>query len=161
MSAPEQWRPISGHERYLVSTHGKVMNGRTGRILKPGLIKGYLKVTLTERAQRLVHRLVLEAFVGPCPDGMQCLHGDGNHSNNNLDNLKWGTPAENAVDRHTHGTMPTKVDAEQVQRIRALYAAGGRTYQSLGDEVGLTRQAVHMIVTRQCWAHLPAARGEA
>ena len=46
-----------------------------------------------------VHRLVLEAFVGPCPEGMECRHLEGDTANNALSNLAWGTPQENAADK--------------------------------------------------------------
>lgn len=52
---------------------------------------------------KYIHRLVLEAFVGPCPDGMEALHSDGNKTNNNVDNLRWGTPSENNRDIVKHG----------------------------------------------------------
>lgn len=52
---------------------------------------------------KYIHRLVLEAFVGPCPDGMKALHADGNKTNNNVKNLRWGTSAENNLDIVKHG----------------------------------------------------------
>lgn len=42
-----------------------------------------------------VHRLVLEAFVGECPEGFECDHIDRNRSNNCLQNLRWITIFEN------------------------------------------------------------------
>lgn len=65
---------------------------------------GHMTVWLGRRWQRFVHRLVLEAFVGPCPEGMECRHLDGNPANNKLDNLKWGTRKENQDDSKRHGT---------------------------------------------------------
>lgn len=50
-----------------------------------------------------VHRLILEAFVGPCPDGMEARHKDGNPGNNRLDNLAWGTKEENTEDNRKSG----------------------------------------------------------
>lgn len=47
---------------------------------------------------RYVHHLVLEAFVGPRPPGMEACHFDGNAQNNRLENLRWGTSAENKAD---------------------------------------------------------------
>src|SRR5687767_11914154 len=42
---------------------------------------GYSRITLRSAAgkdtSQYVHRLVLAAFVGPCPEGMECLHGPG------------------------------------------------------------------------------------
>jgi hypothetical protein len=56
--------------------------------------------------QWTVHRLVLEAFVGPCPDGHQCGHDNGVPSDNRVANLAWVTPRVNTLDKHRHGTMP-------------------------------------------------------
>ncbi len=53
---------------------------------------------------RYVHQLVLEAFVGPCPSGLECRHLDGNPDNNQLENLRWGTRLENMADKKLHGT---------------------------------------------------------
>lgn len=50
-----------------------------------------------------VHRLVLEAFVGPCPEGMEALHGNAIRNDNRLCNLRWDTKSENSQDRVRHG----------------------------------------------------------
>lgn len=54
--------------------------------------------------QRYVHRTILEAFVGPCPEGMECCHADGDPSNNKLENLRWDTRISNIRDSMRHGT---------------------------------------------------------
>jgi hypothetical protein len=67
---------------------------------------GYQVVTLYlngTRPSRKVHTLVLEAFVGPRPDGMVTRHLDGDPSNNRLSNIAYGTPRENSLDRVRHG----------------------------------------------------------
>lgn len=51
-----------------------------------------------ERFVRYVHHLVLEAFVGLRPQGTECCHYDGDTTNNRLDNLRWGTSADNKAD---------------------------------------------------------------
>ncbi len=55
---------------------------------------GYPHILLhgsNKRYTRMVHRLVLEAFVGPPPQqGAECCHNDGNPKNNHLTNLRWG-----------------------------------------------------------------------
>ena len=54
--------------------------------------------------QRTVHTLVLETFVGPRPEkGMYGCHRDDNPENNHLDNLYWGTPAQNSRDAVNNG----------------------------------------------------------
>ena len=118
---PETWKPIPGWEGYYeVSDHGNVRSvnrivstssGRkvhyTGVHRKPRAEKtGHLALSLTKNSQkayRYVHRLVLEAFVGPCPEGMQACHKDGNPANNHLSNLRWDTQSANTFDQVVHG----------------------------------------------------------
>jgi hypothetical protein len=112
----ERWLRIPGHEGYEVSDLGRVRSvDRTimrrdgkpkrcrGQILKPMVPEGYARVRLGGQ-WRSVHQLVLEAFVGPRPDGMQVCHVDGVSTNNHLENLRWGTVSENQLDRVRHGT---------------------------------------------------------
>lgn len=52
-----------------------------------------------------VHRLVMQTFVGPRPEGLVILHRDDDTTNNSLSNLRYGTQGENvrqAVDAGTH-----------------------------------------------------------
>jgi hypothetical protein len=125
---PERWLPVAGYPSYSVSDRGRVRREagyqcRTPRILRPRCYFGYAVVSLCKNGQggnRRVHRLVLEAFVGPCPEGMQCRHLDGDPTNNRPANLCWGTPAENGADavrlgetacgdRHGSRTHPERV----------------------------------------------------
>lgn len=120
--ADEQWLPVVGFEGfYEVSDHGRVRgcrrtvgaaNGKT-KVIKPNRIKvdvqpsGHLHVSLyreRKRRHRSVHRLVLESFVGPCPEGLEACHQDGDPSNNFVANLYWGTRSENVRDAVRHGT---------------------------------------------------------
>lgn len=105
-----RWKAIPGWEdRYEVSDEGDVrrtaggQGTRRGTILLPILDRrGYHTYTLQRpgfRVRAKAHRLVLEAFVGPAPDGAYALHADDNPSNNSLANLRWGTALENAQDR--------------------------------------------------------------
>ena len=105
----EEWRPVVGYEGfYEVSDQGRVrrvaagQGSVAGRILRPSSDpKGRQQVTLSGGGvarRRRVHHLVLEAFVGPRPDGMVACHWDDNPRNNALANLRWGTLADNAAD---------------------------------------------------------------
>lgn len=116
------WNKIPNYEGYDVSDDGVVRSRRwvVGRGRK-SISKenegyrtlasytrpcGHKSVTLRQYGKsktRLVHQLVLEAFVGPCPPGHECRHLNGNPADNNLENLEWGTPQENSVDRIVHG----------------------------------------------------------
>ena len=100
----EQWRDVVGHEGYRVSANGRVL-GKSGKILSPvDNGHGYMSVPISGAPRRYVHQLVLEAFVGPRPDGYQARHLNGNRGDNRASNLAWGTPSENARDKLAHGT---------------------------------------------------------
>ncbi len=53
-----------------------------------------------------IHILVLEAFIGPCPPGMESCHGSNGKYDNSVSNLYWGTHSTNMQDKHRDGTMP-------------------------------------------------------
>lgn len=107
----ELWLSIGAYDgRYDVSDMGRV---RSWVMTEPRLIKpvpndrGYHVVTLSNsqgiRRQHKVHHLVLEAFVGPRPDGYQGAHEDDNKEDNRLVNLAWKSRADNIRDRHRNG----------------------------------------------------------
>ena len=104
------WLPVVGFEGlYEVSSNGRVASllGRNRRILRAGDSRGYRLVILRRGGMshtRLVHRLVLEAFVGPRPEGMVARHLNGDPGDNRLENLAWGTQSENNYDKVRHGT---------------------------------------------------------
>ena len=103
------WRDVPGSDgRYLVNDQGQVYSRWQRRPLKgrrvgSGHVRVYLRLPEGPRG-RYVHQLVMEAFVGPRPAGMDTRHLDGNPANNALANLAYGTPSENARDRRRHGT---------------------------------------------------------
>lgn len=92
-------KKIPNFPKYSVTDDGRVWSNTSGKWLSPTRdAYGYLQIGLFKNGKkntRKIHRLVLEAYVGPCPDGMECLHKNGNSSDNRLANLKWGTHAEN------------------------------------------------------------------
>jgi hypothetical protein len=74
---------------------------------------GYYVVSLCKEgaiAQKMVHRLVLEAFTGLSPEECEGAHVDGDVSNNAAINLQWKTAQENSLDRVRHGTQTRKSD---------------------------------------------------
>ena len=126
MVKTETWKPIDGYaDSYEVSNRGRVrsrerdINGPHGlrrigaTVLKPrdggSPNAPHLRAKLwADNKQRtlLIHRLVLESFVGPCPDGMVACHIDGDPHNNDIDNLRWDTASSNTLDSVRHGTHP-------------------------------------------------------
>lgn len=101
----EIWKPIPGYEgAYEVSNLGRVRT--TPRLLSLSLNRGYVTASLRKAGKTksfLVHRLILQAFIGPAPEGMEGCHNDGKRGHNHLDNLRWDTKQNNAADRVKHG----------------------------------------------------------
>lgn len=118
----EIWKPVVGFEKqYEVSDQGRVRSldraqiytrkdqysGRDievvrrlkGKILRPGKNdSGHVTVAIGKGNSKQVHRLVLEAFVGPCPEGEECLHGPAGPDKNFLTNIRWGDRSQNIRD---------------------------------------------------------------
>ena len=115
----ETWRPVLGYEtRYEVSDQGRVRSAR--KVLSQSKLRsGHLTVHL-DRKTHYVHRLVLSAFVGvqDARTRMECRHLDGDPTNNNLDNLAWGTVQENRADRRRLGEK-AKLTKEQMLELQA------------------------------------------
>lgn len=156
----EVWKKIDGFPGYEVSDLGRVRSWRSrngkGRSKEPHLLtptpfqgRPYLRVALTGNSgnvtQHRVHRLVLEVFVGPCPDGMEGCHSDGNPTNNALTNLRWDTKASNFLDQITHGTRrrgerhprSSMSDKERANILAALNHLSGHSRR---DNTGLVKQ---------------------
>ena len=91
----ERWLSIADRPNYFVSDLGRVRGPRKILKLRPCGPGKYLAIHWAGGTNRYVHLLVLEAFVGPRPPGMEALHGDDERDNNRLDNLSWGTHAVN------------------------------------------------------------------
>lgn len=109
--SPERWLPVPDFEGlYDVSDRGRVRSARSGRIRRTHFSrKGREHLDLHRAGQRhdvQVHSLVLLAFVGPRPDGMEGCHNDGDPTHNALENLRWDTRRENNIDSIRHGTHP-------------------------------------------------------
>ena len=169
----EVWKPVVGYEgRYEVSNLGKVRSlgvfvrrweGRSwheGRILtqsnKPVSDNVYKTVMLYNdqtHKRFYVHSLVLIAFVGPRPKGMDCCHfPDRNGSNNNLLNLRWDTRKGNLSDMEHHKTIARgenhpshKLTNQQVKEIRAKYLLG-ETPATLAKDFKVSKSNVYYII---------------
>lgn len=157
---------VPGFPGYRVSRTGRVQSwrGRAGwRYLKPRLsTTGYYRVALRRDGKthdRKVHHLVLEAFVGPCPEGMEgCHHPDPCRTNNRLENLRWDTPKSNVGDAVALGRVPAgeghyaaKLTAAQVKQARDVLDAGANP-TALAAALGVSRRTVVKLWRRQTWA---------
>ena len=180
----ERWRDVVGYEGlYRVSDWGRIRSVERkapigggsvrrvrSRILKYAylnpkkLVKSYLVVNLSKRGRAeicLIHRLVLEAFVSPCPRDMQACHNDGDPQNNRLENLRWDTLQSNVDDCIPHGTR-TNIQGENhynaklsnvaVDTIRRLFRWGFKQ-KTLAGLFGVGYVQIHRIVRNKQRIH--------
>jgi hypothetical protein len=171
----ELWRDIPGYVgAYQVSDDGNVRSlcrllasATNAGIRKPKKNlkfgknnQGRLQVALCangEVKRFQVHRLVLLAFDGPCPDGMEGCHNDGNHTNNRISNLRWGTRSSNRDDARQHGTMPMGESHKRhkltEQDVRDIRASDG-TEREIAAQYGVSQVTIHFIKKRKTWKHI-------
>jgi hypothetical protein len=175
----EIWLPIPGYEGlYEISNLGRLKslarqvrrgngyNTFPERIVKPSRNKGgYSQVHLSKDGKRItkdIHSLVLLAFEGPRPMGLQCRHfPDQNGANNYVINLSWDTREINEADKIINGTVvrgekchTAKLTEEQVQ---AIFHATGDT-QEIAKRFGISRRHVNDIKSGKKWRHLNLAK---
>lgn len=163
--AEVEYREIPGFPAYRAGNDGTIQSciSDSWKTLKPGIVgKGYLGVGLSNgtRHQKYVHRLVLEAFVGPCPEGMEACHNNGNRKDNRLINLRWDTGKANNHDKIAHGTDNkgerhghAKLTSQQVVEMRRMYRAGVST-RELCEFFGTHSRTIRKGLTGASWCHV-------
>lgn len=148
---PEIWLPVVGYEgSYEVSDSGSVrsvdryVRRGAGEVFCPGQTmapyrhrNGRLMVRLSSAGSPVkrftIHRLVLEAFVGPRPAGTEACHFDDDRDNNHVSNLRWDTRSANMRDRIRNGRhnsskkthCPHGHDLVEPNLMQALYRNAG------------------------------------
>lgn len=172
----ERWKAVPGYEGYYeASTTGIIrsvdriitMKSRVGKPttkkVKGKILKlspmwkstDYLVVSFSrgKSSQKLVHRVILETFVGPCPDGMEARHLNGNRQDNRKSNLAWGTPIENASDRDLHGKTAkgwkhacSLTATEKRQAIMDLYLRCGYSVELLARVFGRPELTIRYLI---------------
>lgn len=165
----ERWRSVVGYEGFHeVSSLGRVRRMTPSPEREPRVLalirghNGYLRANLCCRGTQrlfLVHRLVLLAFVGPCPDGHECRHLDGDPTNNALENLQWGTRSENQRDRVRHGTASRgeQHGMAKMSEADALDAfTSNETAAVCAARLGVGKSTVDHIRRGRLWASVTA-----
>lgn len=166
---------IPGHLGYLVCDDGTVLSFRhyttggmpvfreTPIVLKTanGSNKDYQHVVLHNGGIETtvqVHQAILFAFVGPCPENMQVLHADDDPKNNRLDNLRYGTIAENSLDAKKNGRQAVgekmgHLKDAQATEIRNRVAAGEKQ-SKLAEEFFVSTSTIWNVVRGKTYFHL-------
>lgn len=146
-----------GIEGYEVSNMGRV---RSLKYKHPQLMltydtrQGYEKVVLRcdgRNLGRTVHRMVLEAFVGPRPEGHVCEWKNGRIWDNKLKNLRW-VARDKAKSRFRPDKKPTftKLTDAQVLEIWNSDEPG----VVLAERFDVSPTAVSRIRRGKTWVHV-------
>lgn len=139
----EVWKPIPNYSGYEASSLGRVRSldrkvwveqrhrsfwkQLKGKQLSESFDKdGYRLVSIStdgyDRPHR-VSRLVCAAFYGPCPDGMECLHGAKGKYIDTSNNVSWGTKSQNEIDKRRDG----------VSNCRSVKRSDGILFDSISE----------------------------
>lgn len=178
----EIWKPIPGFKGiYDVSNKGRVRSyyayncrWRVGKAETPQRIlqraphrSGYQRFVLIDidgnGREYAAHRLVMMAFIGPCPEGMEINHIDGDRLNNNVENLEYCTRSDNAKHAYENDLWEhpvgerngrAKLTDRSVKTIRKKYEGGGYTHRQLAKMFGVDRSTIGRIIARKDWKHI-------
>lgn len=179
ISNGECWKPIPDFPGYEVSNHGRVrsyrarggnengsswhISDRPQRILSQSEDNaGYLGVALCKNGKGYyskIAQLVMNAFVGPPPYGLEICHNDGNRKNNHLSNLRYDTHSANIIDCILAGKK-AKLTSEEVIEIRRRRATGD-TYTEIAEDFPVVTNTIRDVCNRYTYQHIggPIAHG--
>lgn len=172
----EEWKDIEGYKGlYQVSNTGRIRSWRKEgncdivlnepkTLIPQKAYGGYRRTTLYidgRGSNRYIHRLVAKAFI-PNPDNKPVVnHKDCDKTNNNVKNLEWNTHAENHKHAATNGLKATgsshgltKINEDQVIKIRSMYASGNYSQAVISDKFNVSRSSIQRIVNRKSWTHI-------
>ena len=118
--------------------------------MKSQAFHGYRRVCLDLNGKvctRTVHVLVLLAFIGPCPEGMEgCHYPDTNKANNRLSNLRWDTHAENMKDKYRDKPAVMKKACKRCGIVKPLsdYYNDARAIDGRKPECKICHQQINL-----------------
>lgn len=164
----EIWRPIPlTNGWYEASNIGRIRRlprtrvGRAGGIcplpfkvmgIRVNCRNGYCSTAINGITHR-VHKLVMLAFVGPYPDGMEVNHINGVRTDNRLCNLEYVTRSQNRLHQYHVLKSPhpsITISNETIKEIRAAYAAGEGSYAKLAIRFNMSHWYIRDIVKHRC-----------
>lgn len=172
------WKQVPSDDAYEVSDEGKVrsvdrvierrgrpaqLKGKELKLLNQN--QGYWAVGLRGKRRCLVHSLVMEAFIGPRPEGMDINHKNGNKQDNRLENLEYCSRSQNMAHAVRTGLMPppplkrgtsqhlARLNEEKVRHVRQWHSEGGGIAQ-IARHYDVGESTVRNIIRRNSWAWL-------
>jgi hypothetical protein len=163
---------IPDYPHYFTTKDGRIWSVFSQRYLKPQKNNnGHLYVYLYKKgkkSKKYIHRLILETYVGPCPEGMESCHNNGICDDNCLENLRWDTHKNNGADSMKHGILKNryvprgskagsaKLTEYQAKLIFNTYHSPEKewTQYELADWFGVSQRAIWAIVNKRSWVHI-------
>lgn len=169
----EIWKALARNPNYEVSSEGRVRErarpvfnrgrvySKAQRQIEPFIdTDGYAFVVIrkpmgTGAEKIFVHRLVMEVFVGECPDEMTVDHIDRNRTNNAMSNLRYATKAEQSDNRdlskisgeNSKFSKLREVDVAEIRKMLEL----GFTDSIIAQRFSVSVSTIKNIKTGKSW----------
>lgn len=177
----EVWKKIRKYQRYSVSSHGRIRNDITGRILKPAPNKkGYLRLCLMPGLPPMVRRksvpgkelksdtvsvarMVAMEFKSNRKLLPEVNHLDGNKKNNKPNNLEWCTGSQNALHSYRTGLQfsrrgedhhKARLTRKDILEIRSMWSYGTFSQKEIARKFGTVQGHISAVVRRVIWKHI-------
>lgn len=154
-----EYRAWPRDPRFLVGDDGTII-GLRGRPLSayPRKGDGYLALAMGRKWPSIVvHLVICETFHGPCPEGMQAAHRNGNKLDCRAENLRWTTPLANSMDRIQHGTQAhgeghgnARLTESAVREIRSSSLSA----IALAARHGVAVRTIYSVLQWRTWRHV-------
>lgn len=167
----EEWKDIEGFDGYYqVSNLGSVKN-KHGLIMKQATARnGYkhlmLKYGKPESPNRLVHRLVAQAFLPNKKNKSDVNHINSNRRDNRVCNLEWVTRSENILHSYNKNNKKTNSIAirggnnpnalltiDKVREIKKRIASG-ESLKVLSKDFDCSYSNIKNIKSGKCWGYV-------
>jgi len=163
----EEWRQAPGWGGlYEISSYGRVARiWKSHRNIRLFWIdkNGNPRIALRKKPlikNVTIARLVAEAWHGPCPDGCEVSHLDGDTLNNSPSNLIWETHRQNCARKRDHGTIligeespVSKITTRDAREIKALLEHGVRA-TTISRVFGVSAHIINDIKRCKTWRHV-------
>jgi len=163
----EEWRAVPGYEGlYEVSDQGRVKSLKRPYVPQTRILSGpipdqYQDIALSNCGKQRhvsLHVLIMEVFVGPCPEDMIVDHINHKKHDNRLENLQFITQFEN-VNRATDflgltNGVRARLTEQQVRALRAEWATGRYSYTEMAARYGVSYSTAEACIKRQTYKHI-------
>lgn len=149
-------RKIDGRPGYYINKQGQVF---TIRLLRQFTDEDGYKRISTGKVKKAIHWLLAKVFLPtPKPNQIEVRHLDGNPANNSIDNLAWGTRAENAADMARHGTVKGSKNSRAIlneqQVVEIVNLSRNNTTKKISKLFGVSKSVVKAILSGRNWSHV-------